>query len=527
MDRKKILAVLLCAAMLVSLLSACGGGSKPSGTDGAVDSQAGETVDGQDTSPEDAQSPEAGSGTDALTGIAMGNGSGFIMDLPQGYQYDSAWSCYSSDSTGVKIWVPDANFYETENEFSSALENYGDDLKEQELDGILFAWKHEDPAGFYGAETHYCISLSEYYQGKSGCHLMVSSESGDLAATQAPEIIDALKTIRMEGEAAGERAEAVAMMNADPYESLVINFTAADTAAMSTFMSGGFYGVDGDTVFGEGFASDGTAELVRIDLVPNGSFADVDKYTVLEKGVVPTYVTVYGDDVYYIHGGDGSGLYKVSRNGGTPQLIIEDAAAYLQIRGDKLYYCDSGYTFRQAELDGSNSVPVLDKEVYYPYFVNDQWFIYQDDADDESLHLRHALKGEDITLCPIPSYSPVICGTDLYLVASSNGEKTLAKIDMAYEPESMDNFGIEYGDRNEAADITISAEGYLFYGLNSGLSIDRWREAENPDETYAMFYRYLGETYEIYWEFDGQGRVSAVYVTLLSGGGSQSLPRFD
>lgn len=74
---------------------------------------------------------------------------------------------------------------------------------------------------------------------------------------------------------------------------------------------------------------------------------------------------------------------------------------------------------------------------------------------------------------------------------------------------------------------TISSEGYLFYGLNNGLSIDRWRDAENPDERYDMFYRYLGEEYEIYWEFDDQGRIAGIYVTLLAGGGSQNLPRFD
>ena len=400
-------------------------------------------------------------------------------------------------------------------------------MKEQELDGAIFAWKYEDTAGFYGAETHYCVALGSYYQEKSGCHLMVTNESGDLASTQSQEIIDALKTIRMEGEAAGERAEAFAAMNADPYESLIIDFTPYETAAMSTFMSGGFYAIEGNSVFGDVFDSNGTAEFARMDLVQNGSFADVDSSLVLEKGIVPTYVTVYGDDVYYIHGGNDSGLYKVSKDGGTPQLIVADAVAYLQIRGGKLYYCDSSYTFREAELDGSNSVPVLDKEIYYPYFVNDQWFIYQDDADDESLHLRHARSGEDITLCPIPSYSPVIYGSDLYFVASSNGDKTLAKVDMRFEPESMDNFSIEYGDLAEAANITISAEGWLYYGLSNGLSIDRWQDAENPDGTYEMFYRCLGEEYELYWKLDAQGRIAAIYVSSLAGGGSQSLPRFD
>jgi hypothetical protein len=519
MSIKKSLALLLCAVMLLSLLTACGGKETP----GDREPSAGEPAEGPGDAPEATQAPDDAGGADE-TAIPMGNESGFVMDLPSGYRYDGAWSCYLSESTGVKIWVSDANFYDTENEFLSVLEDHQDETREVDL-GVLPAWVYEDPAGFYGAESHYCVSLSEYYQGKSGCHILVSHEAGDMAATQTQEILDCLKTIRMEGEAVGDREAAAAEANADPYESLVIDFTPAETAAMSTFISGGRYAVDGDSVFGQAFASDGTVEFVCIDLAKNGAFADVGNYVVLEKGAMPTYVTLHGDDVYYMHS-DG-GLYKISRDGGEPQLLISDAAAYLQIRGEKLYFCDENYTFCSADLDGGNVTPVLDKEVYYPYFINDQWMIYQDDADDESLHLRHARSGEDLTLCPIPGYSPVIYGTDLYFVASSNGDRTLAKIDMTYKPGATDNFGIEYGDLAEAADITISAAGDLYFGLTYGLHIDRWRDAENADGTYELFYRYLGESYELYWEFDENGRISAIYVTLVESGGSQSLPRFD
>ena len=178
-------------------------------------------------------------------------------------------------------------------------------------------------------------------------------------------------------------------------------------------------------------------------------------------------------------------------------------------------------------LDGSDAAPVLEKEIYYPYLVNDNWMIYQDDADDESLHLRHVRSGEDITLCPTPTYSPVIFGTDLYCVTSANGDKTLAKIDMTYTPDSPGNFAIEYGEVPESADITISASGYLYYGSENGLYIDRWREATNPEAKFQLAYHYIGEDYEIYWQYNDEGQVTALYVTLIASGGSNSLPRFD
>ena len=135
---------------------------------------------------------------------------------------------------------------------------------------------------------------------------------------------------------------------------------------MSTFITGGHYTADENIIFGEGFAEDGTVELVRMDLVNNGPFADVDSYTVLEKGFAPCYVTLYGEDVFFIHFEDG-GIYKVPKDGGTPELVVSDAAEYLQIRDGSLYYCDKNYTFCRADLDGGNVTTVIDKEVYYPY----------------------------------------------------------------------------------------------------------------------------------------------------------------
>ena len=228
----KRLSVILSVILLLSLLSACGGGGDGGGA---------QTPDSDVQSPEPAETAEtqAPSSNESAEAIPMGLDSGFVIDLPAGYSYDGAWSCYQSADGSVRMWVPDTNFYETENEFSSLLEDHQDELKEIELDGVLFGWLYEDPAGFYGAETHYCISLGEYYQAKSGCHLMVTNEAGDMASTQTQEILDALSTIRLEGDAIGERAEAVAALNADPYESLIIDFTPAETAAMSAFINGG------------------------------------------------------------------------------------------------------------------------------------------------------------------------------------------------------------------------------------------------------------------------------------------------
>ena len=55
----------------------------------------------------------------------MGDGynCGFVMDLPDGFRSDNAWYCYTNDSTGLRAWVSDANFYNTRSEFEGAMEN--------------------------------------------------------------------------------------------------------------------------------------------------------------------------------------------------------------------------------------------------------------------------------------------------------------------------------------------------------------------------------------------------------------------
>lgn len=547
MKRNKAVLLILCLSLLVSLLAGCGGNTAapaaPAKTEAA---KAGESAEATEEETEEA-SEDAGSGGAAgkETEVPICHESGregiFVIDLPEGYRYDDAWSCYYSDKTGVRMWVGDTNIYETPNEFENAREMY--EGMTEVTAGDLHGWKHEEPAGFYGAETHYYLSLAEYYEGFSGCHVMVTSEAGDMPSTQTQDILDALATIRKTGEAVGERkplegaaagagssegnaenAETEAE-DADPYESLVIDFTPAQTGAMSTFMSAGHYAVDGDSIYGHAFGSDGTVELVRMDLKQVGDFVEVIGSNVLDKGYAPTYVTLYGNDVYYIRYGQ-PGIYKVGQEGGEPELVVPDAADYLQIRKDKLYYCNADYRFCEAELDGSNVTTVIDKEVYFPYFINDDWMIYQDDADDESLYLRHIQGDVDFPICPIPTYSPVIYGSDLYCVTSSNGDKTLAKIDMTYTPDSINNFGIEYGTLPEAADISISPDGYLFYGPSTGLEIGRWQDAENPDAVWKVSHRYFGEDFGVHWELD-DGKVTAIYVTLVETGGSQSIGRFD
>ena len=213
-----------------------------------------------------------------------------------------------------------------------------------------------------------------------------------------------------------------------PLATLDVNFTSAQTTAMSTFMAGGRYAISEDTVYGLAHSKKGAQRLVGFDLVREGDFVKAANGKTLDKDIIPNHIVLHGDDLYYIR--NYSGIFKISKSGGTPACIIDDASEYLQIIGDKLYYCDGNYIFRKADLDGSNIETVLDKEIYYAYLLDEDWLIYQDDSDHESLHLRYLPTGTDTALTNAPSYNPILVGSTVYFILEENGVPTLAKIDL-------------------------------------------------------------------------------------------------
>ena len=55
------------------------------------------------------------------------------------------------------------------------------------------------------------------------------------------------------------------------------------------------------------------------------------------------------------------------------ETIINEPADYLQICGDNLYFCNSDYRFCRAGLYGDDIEVLFDKEVYFPYMLDEEW----------------------------------------------------------------------------------------------------------------------------------------------------------
>ena len=526
----KLLALLLCVAMLFTLLAACGGKG------GETEEPDGEPFD-IETEPEDTNTPSPENTKELEIGVRYD--AGFVMDLPEGFRFNDGWSCYETDE--VQAWIRDIDFYEYDHNLQDVLDMAGVTGDGEPL-GPFTYWSREAEE-FYGPSTHYYIDFNGLYPEWAGCHVLFSSPKGDVSATQTPELVEALKTIRKKGEAVGEQGGGAAAAQPEgengetaqepqgsPFETLNLWYDGVQAGEMSAFMNYGRYAVSGNALVGLGFTTAVEPALVRMDLKANGDFADIDSYQILDT-CEPTYVSIHDDMVYYVR--DWGGICRVPLQGGEPECVVTGPAEYVMIRGDKLYYCNEDYRYCRADLDGHGEEVLFDKEVYYPYMLDEEWLVYQDDADGESLHLRHLPTGADARLTDTATNTPILYGSDLFAIVIDE-DCYLAKIDLAsvrveYDEDAEEysvTFDVEQGENAIHYDLALTADGYIYVGKENGDHVQYWDRVENELGATGLLYVYSGADYEVYWRFM-DGNIAAIYVTLRAGGGSQSIPLFE
>ena len=262
-------------------------------------------------------------------------------------------------------------------------------------------------------------------------------------------------------------------------------------------------------------------QFVKMELIPdpeNENYITSGEWAILDDDVVPLYVNKVGDTLYYIAedwtGGDDPvySLCSVSVDG-KDQTKLADGTGYLTVRGDRMYFTDADYRFVSTDLTGGDMQVIIDKAVYYPYFVDEDWILYQDDADNESFHLYCVSAGVDIKINDEASYSPFLYGSCLYfctLAAEPEGAYNICRVDLTdWTPVTQDNkeipsFNIEKSDKLCGGEIHISADGYL-KGMNNanGTSMDAWKNfSDTGYEKAEENYLYVSKPLDIYQEYE-------------------------
>lgn len=201
-----------------------------------------------------------------------------------------------------------------------------------------------------------------------------------------------------------------------------IKFTDDETRAMSNYMNEGQYLVVDDVLYGcFGGKKFGEGKFQFADIT-DGDKADIKNKQVIRKDVTTKYLTEHEGYIYGIL--NNAEIVKVKAGETKYKTIYEGGCDYLQIIGGEIYFADENYKLCKMNLNGKKKETVFDKEqVYFPYFLSKNVMIYQNDPDNESLHLYNYKTGEDTKLNDVRSYRPVLCGDYLYYVSAATEDK--------------------------------------------------------------------------------------------------------
>ncbi len=179
---------------------------------------------------------------------------------------------------------------------------------------------------------------------------------------------------------------------------------------------------------GKNWEGDFQVGTLKVD----GEMADIVDRTVLMEKTYATYLTKYQGYIYGL--ATGKSIFRMPLSTLKPETIYEGDCDYFQIVNGSLYFTDENAALCKLNPDGSGKEIVLDHtKLYYTYFLTEDWLIYQDDPDNETLHIRNMKTGKDLRLTDNPSYVPFICGNDLFYLEKSGGRDNtiLAKVDLS------------------------------------------------------------------------------------------------
>ena len=267
-----------------------------------------------------------------------------------------------------------------------------------------------------------------------------------------------------------------------------VKYSNKDTRAVCNFVLDGQFLIEGDRLYGKSFAKD---ECIfgygTIEDTSNG--ITIGDFQVLEKGGQAKFLNIDEGYIYYLWApADGSteSIRRINVETGKNKIIREGNVDYLQLRYNKLYFCDENYMFHEMNKDGSDDEIVVEKEIYVPYVIDKDWLVYQEDRDGERLHLKKMGSDYDRALSSERTYAWTIVDKTLYY--ASTGDKVdenkhrcrLHKLalDSLKIAENTDKLETETSRKYMGDSFAIDGK-LIFGGDGSCEQLDSWENYSN------------------------------------------------
>lgn len=306
-------------------------------------------------------------------------------------------------------------------------------------------------------------------------------------------------------------------------ESLPV-YDADQAMAMNNWINLGPMLVEDDVFYGSYYLeSSFESFLVTFEILHEGNDLKAGPWTFLDAEHHANYLQKRGDLLYYVALGmkdssEPSGIVSVRTDGSDRKVLVEGPCESLFLAGERMFFTDGEARLYSADLNGEDPQLILDKEVYYTYFLNEDWLLYQDDADSESLHLYYLPKQYDLKLNDERSFNPVLLGSRLFYTTPDGDAFHLSCIDLSsWETVKDPRLGclvpVFAPEHSELLMGSIfSTDGtYLLPSNNyNGKEPEYWMDLEdNAYQGYTRYYIYHSADYEIEYKLKGDS-ISAI-----------------
>ena len=294
--------------------------------------------------------------------------------------------------------------------------------------------------------------------------------------------------------APAETSEPASMPEPTPQPLAIPELSPAESRQMANFMFANRSLVSDQWLYCFSFDEEYRPVLARFHL----KGGQPEDFRILAEDCVPEYLCLHDGVLYYINTARGGALERVAVDGGSRETLADGPVDYLQLVDETLRYRRSDGFYCSCELDGSGEETLIFRDCYYPYSCGGL-VLYQDDLDDERLHLRRLSDGKELVLTEGAAYAPLFFDGCLYY---TGGDGLVYRLDPAEgeTPEAL-----------ELAELTGAAE--LLPGTH-GLQIRGLREVENGlIQWTASETRVLREEERSYrlCDYLGDYRVEALY----------------
>lgn len=293
-------------------------------------------------------------------------------------------------------------------------------------------------------------------------------------------------------------------------------FNAEQTIAMSNFMSLGFYLIEDDLLYGLTHSGSASGSLGMTPFYMQGDFPEFEETTILDGSGLASYLCKGDDTLYYIINNEK--ICRIETGSPDAETIYDGSCDYLQIHDGRLYFADENYHFVSVDLDGGDLQTVVDKEIYYPYFICSDWMIFQDDADGESLHLYNTTHSTELAITDVPAYNPIMDGNYLYYAEEAENGYSLCRVDM----RDPDAFHFEKSDLPLLETGFMIDEEFFYTTNNNSVAKADWKKLTDGNAVTEEIEMYVSGAYTIHHEFDSEGLILAKYLMSKERGGGNS-----